>query len=80
MTEKQNLPHIVIIGAGFGGLRAARALRNKPVSVTLIDRNNYNIAFVVVRSSLLPKALQRWPNAIVISGSLESLTTTRSQN
>jgi iron complex transport system ATP-binding protein len=46
----------------------------------LIDRNNYKIAFVVVRSSLLPKALQRWPNAIVISGSLESLTTTRSQN
>lgn len=43
MTKKQNLPHIVIVGAGFGGLRAARALRNEPVSVTLIDRNNYHL-------------------------------------
>lgn len=36
-------PHIVIIGAGFGGLRAARALAKAPVRVTLIDRNNYHL-------------------------------------
>jgi len=43
MTQKGNQPHVVIVGAGFGGLRAARALANKPVRVTLIDRNNYHL-------------------------------------
>jgi NADH:ubiquinone reductase (H+-translocating) len=36
-------PTVVIIGAGFGGLRAARALRNAPVNVVLIDRRNYHL-------------------------------------
>ena len=36
-------PHVVIVGGGFGGLAAARALRNTPVSVTLIDRRNYHL-------------------------------------
>ena len=35
-------PHVVIIGGGFGGLTAARALRRTPVDVTLIDRNNHH--------------------------------------
>jgi len=34
---------VVIIGAGFGGLNAARALSGKPVDVLLIDRNNYHV-------------------------------------
>jgi NADH dehydrogenase len=34
-------PRIVIIGGGFGGLSAARALRGADVSVTLIDRTNH---------------------------------------
>ncbi len=33
---------VVIVGAGFGGLFAARTLANKPVEVLLIDRNNYH--------------------------------------
>jgi len=33
----------VIAGAGFGGLTCARALRNAPVDVTLVDRNNYHL-------------------------------------
>jgi NADH dehydrogenase len=37
------IPHIVIIGAGFGGLRAAQKLAGKPVKVTLIDRRNYHL-------------------------------------
>jgi NADH dehydrogenase len=37
------LPHIVIIGGGFGGLSAARALRNADVRVTLIDRRNHHV-------------------------------------
>lgn len=37
------VPHIVIIGGGFGGLSAARALRNADVRVTLIDRRNHHV-------------------------------------
>jgi NADH dehydrogenase len=35
-------PRVVIVGAGFGGLRAARALRGKPVDVLVLDRHNYH--------------------------------------
>lgn len=35
--------HIVIVGAGFGGLRAARTLKGTGVRVTLIDRNNFHL-------------------------------------
>ena len=34
-------PHVVIVGAGFGGLAVARGLDRLPVEVTLIDRNNF---------------------------------------
>jgi NADH dehydrogenase len=37
------LPRVVIIGAGFGGLTAAHALRNAPVQVILIDRRNHHL-------------------------------------
>ncbi len=36
-------PRVVIVGAGFGGLQAARALRDAPVQVTVIDRNNHHL-------------------------------------
>jgi NADH dehydrogenase len=36
-------PHVVIIGAGFGGLDAARALAHAPVRVTVLDRHNYHL-------------------------------------
>jgi len=36
-------PRVVVVGGGFGGLCAARALRNAPVSVTLIDKRNYHL-------------------------------------
>src|SRR6266511_6458071 len=39
----QKLPHIVIVGAGFGGMETARRLRNAPVQITLIDRHNYHL-------------------------------------
>src|SRR6187397_3734629 len=38
-----SLPHVVIIGAGFGGLEAAKLLGKEPVSVTVIDRANYHL-------------------------------------
>lgn len=34
--------HVVIVGAGFGGLAAARELADAPVRVTLVDRNNFH--------------------------------------
>lgn len=40
MSEK---PKVVIIGGGFGGLWAAKALADKPVDVTLIDRKNHHV-------------------------------------
>jgi len=40
-TEK--LPHVVIVGAGFGGLETAQRLKNAPVRITLIDRHNYHL-------------------------------------
>jgi len=39
MTDK---PRIVIVGAGFGGLNAARALAKAPVQITVIDRKNFH--------------------------------------
>jgi NADH dehydrogenase len=35
--------HVVIVGAGFAGLAAARALRAAPVRVTVIDRHNHHV-------------------------------------
>jgi len=37
------LPRIAIVGAGFGGLAATKALRNAPVQITLIDRSNHHV-------------------------------------
>src|SRR5260370_41373131 len=39
----ESLPRVVIVGAGFGGIACARALRHAPASVTLIDRQNYHL-------------------------------------
>jgi len=39
----QKVPHVVIIGAGFGGLQAAQKLAGAPVRITVIDRHNYHL-------------------------------------
>ena len=36
------LPHVVVVGAGFAGLSAVQALRRAPVRITLIDRHSYS--------------------------------------
>ncbi|MEE9911107.1 MAG: NAD(P)/FAD-dependent oxidoreductase [Deltaproteobacteria bacterium] len=41
-TTENKKPKVVIIGAGFGGLWAARTLADQPVDVLVIDRNNYH--------------------------------------
>src|SRR6266478_6265834 len=37
------MPRVVIVGAGFGGLQAAKALHSTPVHVTVIDRQNHHL-------------------------------------
>lgn len=53
-----NLPHVVIVGAGFGGIACAKALYHVPVRVSLIDRNNYHLfqplLYQVATGSLSP--------------------------
>jgi NADH:ubiquinone reductase (H+-translocating) len=52
------IPRVVIIGGGFGGLDAARALKNAPVRVTVVDRHNYHLfqplLYQVATASLSP--------------------------
>jgi len=42
-TAPPGRPQVVIIGAGFGGLAAAHALRHARVDVTVIDKRNYHL-------------------------------------
>ena len=42
-TAAGAVPHVVIVGAGFGGLEVARRLARAPVRVTVIDRHNYHL-------------------------------------
>jgi len=57
----QKLPHIVIIGAGFGGMEVARGLAKAPVQITLIDRHNYHLfqplLYQVAIAGLLPSQI-----------------------
>lgn len=39
----QNIPHVVIIGGGFGGMETAKRLAKAPVRITLIERHNYHL-------------------------------------
>ena len=43
MNDQDNQPSVVIVGGGLAGLFAARALRNAPVRVTLIDRAEHHL-------------------------------------
>jgi len=57
-------PRVVIVGAGFGGLRAARALANAPVAVTLVDQRNYHLfqpLLYQVATSMLPPESIAYP-------------------
>src|SRR3954451_5241501 len=43
LTDSDIRARVVIIGGGFGGLQAAKALADAPVQVTLVDRRNHHL-------------------------------------
>src|SRR6266853_1955995 len=76
---------VVVVGGGFGGLRAARALRSAPVDVTVVDRRNYHLfqplLYQVATGSLSPgdiaaplrSVLSRQRNTRVLLGHVEDV-------
>ncbi|HJX37403.1 MAG TPA: NAD(P)/FAD-dependent oxidoreductase [Anaerolineae bacterium] len=82
-------PQVVIAGAGFGGLAAARALANSAVEVTIVDRNNYHtfppLLYQVAAGELEPgdiaypvrTILRRIPNARFAMAEIRRIDLTR---
>src|SRR3984893_7301153 len=78
--EDMSRPNIIIVGGGFGGLAAAKALRNTPAQIVLIDRTNHHLfqplLYQVATSVLSPSQigspirgiLRNQENTIVILG------------
>ncbi|MCO6510146.1 MAG: NAD(P)/FAD-dependent oxidoreductase [Aridibacter famidurans] len=78
--EGTNQPKVVIIGGGFGGLEAAKALTNEPIDVTLVDKKNhhtfqpllYQVATAVLSpgqiASPIRRILRRASNVEVLLG------------
>lgn len=76
----EGLPHVVIVGAGFGGLSAAQALGGTRVRVTIVNRCNYHLfaplLYQVATAALSPadiaqpirKILRRHRNVDVVLG------------
>ena len=81
----ENTPRVVVIGGGFGGLSAARALRDAPLRLTLLDRRNHHLfqplLYQVATAALNPSdiavpirsILRRQKNAIVLMGEASSI-------
>jgi NADH dehydrogenase len=89
MNEQARRPRIVIVGGGFGGVAAARALRNAPADVLLLDRSDhhvfqpllYQVATAVLTPSQIGSPIRsivgRQPNTTVIQGTVTGLDTAR---
>jgi NADH dehydrogenase/putative oxidoreductase len=87
--SQEILPRVVIIGAGFGGLSCAAALRKAHASVTLIDRANHHLfqplLYQVATAGLSPGDIaapvrplfRDVPNTQVLLGTVTSIDTTR---
>jgi len=82
MADRQDAPHVVIIGGGFAGLYLARGLAKAPVRVTVIDRKNHHLfqpmLYQVASAALNPSeiavpirsVLRKQRNAEVLMGSV----------
>src|SRR5262244_1894697 len=78
-------PRVVIVGGGFGGLAAAKALRNTDVRVTLLDRQNHHLfqplLYQVATAALSPadiaeplrRILRKQENTEVIYGEAQRI-------
>jgi NADH dehydrogenase len=64
-------PQVVIVGAGFGGLQAAKALRRAPVDITVLDRQNHHcfqpLLYQVATAALSPAEVA-WPIRHILRG------------
>lgn len=89
-VEKQTKrPHVVIVGAGFGGLACAQALGKSEIDVTVIDRRNHNLfqplLYQVATAALSPadisepirRTLGRYPNIKVVMGEVTTVDQSR---
>ena len=67
MSQKR--PNVVIVGAGFGGLEAAKALAHAAVDVTVIDRQNHHcfqpLLYQVATAALSPAEIA-WPTRHIL--------------
>ncbi len=82
-----SFPHVVVIGGGFGGLTAAKALTRAPVRVTLLDRHNHHLfqplLYQVATATLSPGdiaspirwILRRARNVRVLLGDVRTIDT-----
>ena len=82
-------PRVVIVGAGFGGLSAAKVLAGKPFDITVIDQHNYHLfqplLYQVATAGLSPAdiaspirgILAREQNVNVILGKVSAIDTER---
>jgi NADH dehydrogenase len=82
-------PHVVIVGAGFGGLFAAQALARVDADITVVDRHNYHLfqpLLYQVATAGLPPSDIAWPirsilraqrNATVLLGEVTAVDTAR---
>ena len=84
-SEHPARPHVVIVGAGFGGLEAAKHLGDKPVRLTVIDRTNYHLfqplLYQVATAALSPAdiaapirgVLTKFENMEIVLGEVQSV-------
>src|SRR5690348_2591270 len=87
----ERLQRVVIVGGGFGGLAAAKALRRTPADVVLIDRTNhhvfqpllYQVATAVLSPGEIGSAirgiLRKQRNTTVLLGEVTAVNTERRQ-
>src|SRR5271154_107526 len=83
------LPQVVIVGGGFGGLAVAKALKNTPAEITLMDRTNHHLfqplLYQVATSALFPgqigtpirAILRNQKNTTVILGEVTGVNKTQ---